>query len=151
MTNGNKDDPVDKIDRLFDAVEKMRDVYENNKDLVGNIGEDGDTITLDDKEPLTEAHLTDDEVVVVADVNKSAPLEMAVGFKENSILFDVDGKEFEVDVPADVKEESLDASIKNGVLRVELDRADDGPVEITDIESIDMKEEEEEDDNGTSE
>ena len=151
MTNDKKDDPVDKIDRLFDAVEKMRDVYENNKDLVDGVGSGRDSISLDDKEPLTEAHLTDDEVIVVADVNKSAPVEMAVGFKEDSILFEVDGEEFEVDVPADVEEESLDASIKNGVLRVELDRADEGPVEITDIDSIDMEEEDTEDDNGTSE
>jgi len=145
MTDNNNNSPVDKIDRLFNAIDTMKDVYENNKDIVEDVGDNGGEISFEDKEPLTEAHLTEGNVVVVADLGVSGPLDMGIKFNNSTVKFDIGGEEFEVHVPADVKEDTVDASITNGVLRVEMEREDNDAVNVQKVEEILDEEEDEED------
>jgi len=151
MTNDDSSSPVDKIDRLFDAIDTMKDVYENNKDIVEDVSDSGGEISFEDKEPLTEAHLTEDSVVVVADIGVSGPLDMGVKFDDNTVTFDVGGEDFEVHVPTDVKEDTIDASITNGVLRVEMEREDTEIVNVEKVKETMEDNDTEEDNDGTSE
>ena len=143
------DDFSDKVGSFFDTIDSLREAYENNKDVVDGIAGGSNALDLEGREPLSEAHLTDDEVVIVADVGLSGPVKMEVGFEDEKVWFNADGKYFEVDVPDDVVEDTLDASMTNGVLRVSIERAEEQEVDVDIIEQVEEANEDKEEDNGS--
>lgn len=136
---GDDDKDKNDIERLLDGLKSAKDWYEQNQDLFARFSGDSTALDLSDSEPVSEAHISDDEVLIVADVSGAKSSQLAVKFYKNSLECELGGKKFTVEVPQDVDEDSMEASMNNGVLRVKLDR-NNGPaddVEISDVESTD--------------
>jgi len=122
MANRNDEDSDSDVERVLDGIESAKNWYDENKDLIERFTGGGNGVDLTDTGPMTEAEIHDDRVIVVADVPGVRPTDMRVKFYENAIECSIDGESFKATVPRDVDEDSLRADMKNGVLRVEMER-----------------------------
>ncbi|WP_137288343.1 Hsp20/alpha crystallin family protein [Natronorubrum halophilum] len=80
--------------------------------------------------PSDDHHLTtreaDDEVLVTADVTGADPDDVTVGFDETMLVIAVSGREIDrVDVPW--RDRTAEATIKNGILTVQVTPSEDVP------------------------
>lgn len=122
MTNRDRDNN-DKIENILDAIDGAAEVVRQNKDLLDSVMGDSSDESLDLREPLSDAQVTEDEVVVVAELKDEKPEEMGVRFEEGVMYMTIGDLTLRARVPDDVIQESVDASMNNGVLRVSVDRA----------------------------
>jgi HSP20 family molecular chaperone IbpA len=122
MAKKNDDSSDSDVERVLDGIESAKKWYDENKDLIERFTGGGNGVDLTDTGPMTEAEVHDDRVIVVADVPGVRPTDMRVKFYENAIQCTIDGESFKATVPSDVDEDSLSADMKNGVLRVEMER-----------------------------
>jgi HSP20 family molecular chaperone IbpA len=136
---GDDDKDKNDIERLLDGFKSAKKWYENNQDLFARFTADASALDLSNSEPVSEAHIKDDEVLIVADVSGATSNQLAVKFYKNSLKCELGGRKFTVDVPQDVDEDSLEASMNNGVLRVKLDRENgvSDELEVSDVQSTD--------------
>lgn len=153
MTEKRDDDNT--VERIFDLAQEAKELYDENKDLVHSVVPSSpSTVNLDSPDPMAEAHINDDEVIIVVEVDTSSGgLELKADIEDGMMNFNVAGESFVVDIPDDVVEESLDATINNGVLRATMDREQSESVGVMVKKEHDDEEKIEDggDDNGTSE
>lgn len=140
MTRDNNDRNDSDVERLLDAVSSAKEWYNQNKDLFAGMGEVASSMDMDAPEPLTEAHISEDTVKVVAEVRESNVTQIGVGFDDGTMVCEVSDRQFEVEVPDDIDETSMEATMSNGVLEVNIDRTE------TTEETIDVVTEAETDD-----
>lgn len=131
-------DDSERGESIIDIVDGITQIARENKDLLESFfGDSGRELSLE--EPLTEAHVTDDKVKVVAELRGEKPNEMGVRFEGGEMYMSIGDTTLRARVPDDIVEDSVDAQMNNGVLRIEVDRIDDGDmktVEISEEESI---------------
>jgi len=133
---GDDDDNKNDIERLLNGLSSAKSWYEDNKDLFERFASGGESVDLAGGEPISEAHVDEDKVLIVADVSGVDATQLELDFYDNRVEGKFGGRKFNVDVPSDVDEDSIEADMKNGVLRVELDReGDDG--DTLDVTSVD--------------
>lgn len=132
----DKDDRADideTIDSVMEAFDKVSDVAEQFG-LVGDANSMASTShDIDPPEPIVESHVDEDEVVVVAEKTGEKIEELGVNFKDETLELIMGKDKARVGVPDDIVEDSISADMKNGVLRVTIDREvedDDADVEI---------------------
>lgn len=133
---GDDDKDKNDIERLLDGLSSAKNWYEKNKDLFDRFKSQGSSVSLDSGEPISEAHVDEDKVLIVADVTGVNATNLSLEFFDDKIEGTFGDREFVVDVPADVDEDTIEADMKNGVLRVEIEREDVDDDDIT-VDSID--------------
>jgi len=133
---GDDDDNRSDIERLLDGFSSAKQWYEENSDLFERFMEGGSSVDLSGSEPISEAHVDEERVLIVADVSGVNATNLSLSFYEGRVKGELGSREFDVNVPNDVDEDSIEADMKNGVLRVELDRVEDSDDDLT-IESVD--------------
>lgn len=138
---GDDDDNKSDIERLLDGISSAKQWYEQNSDLFERFAEGGSSVDLDGDDPLSEAHVNEERVLIVADVSGAASTDLELSFYENKVSGKLGDREFTVDVPSDVDEDSIEADMKNGVLRVELERENEPGDSLT-VDTIDNTDEE---------
>jgi len=116
MTDDNKGSD------LFDMIDRAVSFYEKNKDTIeGAVGtEDG--IKLDDDEPLKQASVTDDEVMITVDVGVDDLENIRLALNGTTAQIVVGGKTITAEVPSDVDMDDPEANLNNGVLEVRIPR-----------------------------
>ena len=119
--NNNESD----VERLIDAFSSAKSWYEDNQDLFNGVGAVANRVDMTAPEPLSEAHIKEDEVRVVAEVRESGVNQIGVSFNDGIMVCEVADRQLEVDVPRDVDEDSLEATMSNGVLEVTVQRTID--------------------------
>jgi len=125
MTRDNNDRNDSDVERVLDALSSAKEWYSENRDLFAGVSEVTSKVDMSAPEPLTEAHISDDEVKIVAEVRDSDVTQMSVGFDDGVMVCEVAGRSFQVDVPEDIDKESVEATMSNGVLEVTIDRLDE--------------------------
>jgi len=124
MTKKNNNDDGTDVERVLDALSSAKEWYNQNSDLFAGIGEAADTMSMETPEPLTEAHINEDVVRIVAEVRDSDVTQMGVGFEEGTMVCEVSDRTFEVEVPDDIDESSIEATMSNGVLEATIQRTE---------------------------
>jgi len=137
---GDDDDNKSDIERLLDGFSSAKQWYEENSDLFDRFMEGGSSVDLSGSEPISEAHVDEEKVLIVADVSGVNATNLSLSFYEGRVKGKLGSREFDVNVPNDVDEDSIEADMKNGVLRVELDRVGDSGDDLT-VESVDHTDE----------
>jgi Hsp20/alpha crystallin family. len=120
-------------------IEKGLDLLRDNEDLISSLGSKSIDGELSVQEPLAEAQVSDDEVLIVAEVKDSNINEMSVSFVDGVMMFTLGGETYEAAVPSDVIEDSVSAHLNNGVLRITVERADDEEGDTIDVITDDMR------------
>lgn len=119
----NKDNNDNSIEQFLELVEGAKELYDDNRELFNNVlPNKGNVVNLDGPEPMAEAHINEDEVVIVAEVGDSGDLQLKASFDDGKMDFSVADERFSVNVPDDVVEDSLEATVNNGVLRATMKR-----------------------------
>lgn len=109
------------IDKFMEMVDSIRDVVDENMEIINDILGNGDILTLNERQPLTEAQVHDDKVCITAE----APghfRSIGVGYDDGTLVVQVGGDELKVNVPDDVVVDEVDAEYNNGVLTVKIPR-----------------------------
>jgi HSP20 family molecular chaperone IbpA len=127
------------VEDFLDMVERGLEVARDHEDTISRFVGGDKEMNLTVKEPLAEAQISDDEVVIVAEARGGEPGEMNVRFGDGAMHFSFGGNQYKVDIPDDVIEDSVDAQYNNGVLRVTLDRMNEE--ESTQVEVEDSTDE----------
>lgn len=133
---GDDDEEKSDIERLLDGFSSAKSWYESNKDLFERFTQEGELVDLDGGDPISEAHVDEEKVLIVADVSGVNATDLELSFYNNKVEGKLGTREFTVDVPNDVDEDSIEADMKNGVLRVELDREDEPDDDLT-VDTVD--------------
>jgi len=144
MTNKDRDDNT--VESILDMAETVMDFAREHEDVLQSIGGDSGGTKLNVQEPLAEAHIKDDEVVIVAEAEDEDVDEMSVKFEEGTFVFNLGGTVYEAEVPPDVVEDSVNASLNNGVLRVTLDRMNTDDFKSVQVENEGVDEKQDIDD-----
>lgn len=110
------------VDDILDLIQKGLDFARDHEDAIARIVDNEETESITVKEPLAEAHVTDEKVEIVAEATGGNSGDMNVHFNEGHMLFSFGGNKYRAEIPNDVVEESIEAEYNNGVLRVTLDR-----------------------------
>jgi len=118
-------DIVDLFNSLAEGAEKMKEIADENEDLINDFFGGGSSTKIDDPEPLRESHITEDSVKIVAEVSDDGFQNMGVKFKEGELMIEAGEDKLVAQVPNDIIKDSVDAKLNNGVLIVEMDREDD--------------------------
>jgi len=133
MTRDDNNNNGTDVERVLDAISSAKEWYNQNSDLFDGIGGAVKAVDMDAPEPLTEAHINEDEVKIVAEVRDSNVTQIGVGFDDGVMKCELSERQFEVDVPNDIDESSLEATMANGVMEVTIDRVQ---TETNDIEVV---------------
>jgi len=147
MSGRDRDDDSDVSD-MIDMLDKALDLVKEHEDKLNGFVGSGVDDTFTVREPLAEAEVKDDRVVVVAEARGQNGSEMSVSFGNGIMKFTLGDKQYEAEVPNDIVEESVSAEINNGVLRVEVEREnkdDEGQEVDIDWKDESIVDEEEED------
>lgn len=107
---------------ILDAVDKIINIYQENKDMVEGVVPSGNSVNIDDQSPLREAIVAEDEVTIVMEVKGGGFDNIRIDDTEKGILVGMNGKTVEAEVPSDVDIDGAEASLNNGVLEVKLPR-----------------------------
>lgn len=152
-----------RVSDVIDAIEGAADIIRRNQDLLDDFVGGGGEEQLELREPLSDAQVNDDEVIVVAELKNKKPEEMGVRFEDGVMYLTIGDLTLRARVPDDVVQESVEATMNNGVLRVSVDRANTDNMNTvnierkedesikTDQEVLDEIKEESEDDEGGDE
>lgn len=133
--DGNEND----IERLLEGLQSAKQWYDNNRDLFDRLTGDPGGVDLAGGEPVSEAHVDEDRVLIVADVTGTNATELNLKFYDGKVKGKLGDRKFSVNVPNDVIEDSIEADMKNGVLRVDIERenASQDETGIGDINVVD--------------
>lgn len=107
---------------IVDTVEGILELYEENEDKIKDIV-GGNEKSIDAIEPLTEVHVEDDEVVIIAE-----GVDAAKGYSmvstDDGVVFNIGDEVIEARLPDDTSVEDADVELVNGVLNVTFSRGD---------------------------
>ncbi len=120
--NNNSDNTVEQLTNLFGDI---RNIYEKHSDLFQTLGADKEKVDLSGKEPLTEAFVSEDTVKIVAEVSSDPPVRLGYVYDGGELNLDIGGRGVVVEVPDDIEEDTIEASMNNGIMRIEIERAND--------------------------
>lgn len=139
--NDNNDGSSNEFEALMKLFEASSFLYkERVQPLVEGMKEDdGGGEQIGGRRPLAESHVKPSRVLIVAEVTDPGE-EAKVWDSGGSIIIETGEHSFEADVPGDVDLSSIDATINNGVMRVEIPREHDV--------SLDVSQEQESNDDG---
>lgn len=121
------------IDTYIEMIEKGLDLLKENEDLLNSLGSKSVDGELSVQEPLAEAQVSEDEVLIVAEVRDTDIDEMSVRFDDGVMVFTLGGNTYEAQVPPDVIEDSVSAHLNNGVLRLTVERMNEENSEQIDV------------------
>ena len=138
--SNNSDNPAEQLANLFSDI---RSVYEKNSELFDMFRDKKETVDLSGKEPLTEAFVSDDMVKVVAEVSSEPPVNLGYAYSGDELNLDIDGRKVVVEVPDDIDEDTIEASMNNGIMRIEIQRADDSFEDDSDKVTIEKDDDDE--------
>jgi len=116
MTDSNKGSDI------FDIVDRAVSFYEKNKDTIRGATGMGDSIELDDDDPLKQASVTDEEVMITVDVGVEDLENIRLALNGTTAEIVVGGQTVTANVPSDVDMDSPEANLNNGVLEVRIPR-----------------------------
>jgi len=136
---GDDDDDRSDVERLLDGFTSARDWYERNKDIFEKFSQKSNNVDLAGGEPISEAHVDSDKVLIVADVSGVNATDLELSFYDGKVEGRFGERDFKVSVPNDVDEDSAQADMKNGVLRVKLQREDNDPESVS-VDTVDKEE-----------
>lgn len=126
-SNDGNNNVTDSVIEMLQTVESLID---NNKDLIDNVVGDagvGGSIDMGQYEPLVERSVSEEKVVLVAEVGTLENKEISVGINGSKVVMTANGDSIEADnIPKDVDLSELEAGYKNGVLTVEIPRDNGG-------------------------
>lgn len=124
MSNSDPDpdDYVETFEELVDVMRRNMDLFDR---LVDGLGQNMDSFDMTDGEPLKKMIKDEDKVEVVIEVEGDNIGE--VGFKpvDGGVVLGIGDKMYKVLTPSDVIVEDSEATLKNGILTVEMPRGDD--------------------------
>lgn len=120
MTDDNKGSDI------FDMVDRAVSFYEKNKDTFKSVTDTNDGITIDDEDPLKQAHVTDDEAMITVDVGTDELEDIRLALNGTTVEIGVGDTTITANVPADVDMDDASASLNNGVLEVVIPRTGGG-------------------------
>jgi HSP20 family molecular chaperone IbpA len=127
------------IDSYIDMIEKGLDLLKENEDLLNSLGSKSVDGELSVQEPLAEAQVSEDEVLIVAEVRDNDIDEMSVRFEDGAMMFSLGGKTYEAQVPPDVIEDTVSAHLNNGVLRLTVERMNEDNSDTIDVVTEEME------------
>lgn len=128
-----KDDNNSGIGSYIEIVEKGLDLLKENEDLLNSLGSKSVDGELSVQEPLAEAQVSEDEVLIVAEVMDNDIDEMSVRFEDGAMMFSLGGNTYEAQVPPDVIEDTVSANLNNGVLRLTVERMNEDNSDTVDV------------------
>jgi hypothetical protein len=146
MANNDDSDIEDTIDKLSEMVKTGASWWESNKHYFTDETGGGESINMSGPDPLREAHIDQDTVRVVSEVKSGSVSSMGVNYTDEGVEFVLGDERFVADVPDDIIEGSIDATMKNGVLRVMFDRDNADENEDDDI-ALDINDNDDSEDN----
>jgi hypothetical protein len=135
------------VEDLIDLGTKAKEVYEKHGD---KLGDKGQNINLDSPDPLTEAHVRQDHVEIVSEVGAEKGSKIGFSFPDgpqDQLRMEVSGESFTFDIPDDINEDSVEATVKNGVLTVTMERESDQDDTVAEFQIKEEEEIEEEEEN----
>jgi len=127
------------IDSYIDMIEKGLDLLKENEDLLNSLGSKSVDGELSVQEPLAEAQVSEDEVLIVAEVRDNDIDEMSVRFEDGAMMFSLGGNTYEAQVPPDVIEDTVSAHLNNGVLRLTVERMNEDNSDTIDVVTEEME------------
>jgi HSP20 family molecular chaperone IbpA len=127
------------IDSYIEMIEKGLDLLKENEDLLNSLGSKSVDGELSVQEPLAEAQVSEDEVLIVAEVRDNDIDEMSVRFEDGAMMFSLGGNTYEAQVPPDVIEDSVSAHLNNGVLRLTMERMNEENSDTIDVVTEEME------------
>lgn len=139
------------FDLIGDAAETIDKVYEDNKELIDRVssavGEEGQSVDISDKEPLTQLNKTEDFVDITLEVPGGEFDSASISNDDGIIEIGVGEKVFKAQVPSDVDLDSLEYNFSNGVLNIKIPRVEEeeGDVEVINKDNEGEKMEDNED------
>lgn len=136
---GDDDEDKNDVERLLEGLQSAKSWYDNNRDLFERLAGNTGGVDLAGGEPVSEAHVDEDRVLIVADVAGEDDTELRLKFYDGKVKGKLGDRKFSVNVPNDVEEDSIEADMKNGVLRVEIEREGDSQEDngLSDINVVD--------------
>jgi len=121
------------IEDALIALEEIAGVVRDNQDVISGIFGGGEKNEVSLREPLSDAQVEEDKVVISMEMKDEKPEEMGVKFDDGIMVMNIGEKRIEADVPDDIIKSSVEASMNNGVLRVEVSRETGENMETTEI------------------
>ena len=107
---------------IVDTVEGILELYEENEDKIKDVLGGGGK-SIDAIDPLTEVHVEDDEVVIIAE-----GVDTAKGYSmvstDDGVKFNIGDEVIEARLPDDTSIEDADVELINGVLNVTFSRGE---------------------------
>lgn len=107
---------------IFDILDKAVDLYEDNKDVIKDIAPGDESITIDGEEPLKQALVDDDKVIITVDVVGKDIQDVRIALEGTEAKIVIAGDPIKAQVPSDVNMEEAQAELNNGVLEVVIPR-----------------------------
>lgn len=108
---------------LFDMIDKAINLYNDNKDMIKEVVPDEERLKIDEKSPLREAIVSDDEVIVVVEVKDESLNNIVVDDSpEDGVIVGMNNQTVKAEVPSDVDIDKTEVSLNNGVLEVKIPR-----------------------------
>lgn len=111
---------------IFDMVDAAIDFYEDNEDKFRKFIGTNDTVKIDDKSPLKQAHVMDDKVNIAIETGSDGIGEIHLEETEKGLIMGVGNRKVQVEVPSDVDTSKADANLNNGVLDIVIPRTGGG-------------------------
>lgn len=123
-----KDDNLDKLSKLFGMAETTLDTLKENEDVIRSViqtegaEEGGKIANLQDADPLREAHIREDEVLIVLQHSDEPPKEVSAELVGGVLTLKMSDQEFVAEVPDDIELETMETNYSNGVFEVSVER-----------------------------
>lgn len=107
---------------IFDGIDTLINLYEDNKGHFEDMFDDGNSIKMDGQSPLKQTHVQDDEVLISVELSDGSLTEVEIMLEDSTIKLAVGDDVITADAPEDVIMEEADATMKNGILTVTIPR-----------------------------
>lgn len=105
------------IDRFLELLDTAREMVEENREFIDGFVGGGDTLLIDETQPLRELQVEDDEVTIITEVSGNFE-SIGVSQKGSTLTIDVGPEQMSFRCPSDVVTEKMEAQLKNGILTV---------------------------------
>lgn len=116
MTDDNKGTDI------FDVLDKATELYNEHKDTLRDVAPETGSVTINDEEPLKQALVDDEKVLVTVDVGEGGVENIRLNLDGTTAKVEVGGKNVTAEVPEDVNMDNASAVMNNGVLEVIIPR-----------------------------
>lgn len=107
---------------VTDMIESAIDFYQQNKDIVESFMPESNSVQIDEKSPLKEAIIQDDEVIIAVETHDEGFSDVLIDETEQGVAVGINGEKIMAKVPEDVSIEDAQANLNNGVLEVKIPR-----------------------------